>query len=115
MKKYCERSFRRASFVGRQTFINLRNFVEAVPSNPSKFPKDSNAPTIACKDSEEILLSLDFGQKIESGQIFNRNDIDFNPIFQAIDTSTKFRKFSLNSTEHVKNKVVLQVAEKSSY
>ena len=61
---------------GGAEFKNLRNFVEVVSSNPLKFPKYSNTSSVGFKDSNEILLSLDFGKEIESGKIFNRSDID---------------------------------------
>ena len=84
-----------------------------VSSNPLKFPKDSDTSSIVFKDSNEILLSLDFGKVIESGEIFNRDDIDFYHILQITKISTKFRKFTLNSTECTQKQVTLEVEDKT--
>ena len=64
---------------GWKEFINLRNFYEEVTNDPSNFLKDSNVPTIVHEDSDEMLISFNFGKKIESGNIFNRNNVNFNP------------------------------------
>ena len=77
----------------------MRNFVEEVPDDPSKFLKDSNAPKIAHEDSDEMLLSFNFGKQFESGKILNRNDINFNPVLQVTNASTMLWKLALNSTE----------------
>ena len=61
----------------------------------------------------ETSLSLHFEKEIESGRIFNKNDIDFKPTLQIIDMSTKFRKFILNSTDYTQKEVSLQVADKN--
>ena len=76
--------------MGRSEFNKLRNFVEIVSNNPSKFPKDSNISSIVFKGNDEILLSINFEKEIEPGKIFNINDINFNPILQIINLSTKF-------------------------
>ena len=103
------------SLWGRPEFNNLRKFVELVSNDPSKFPKDSNMSSIVFKDNDETLLSIDFGKEIESGNTFNSNDVDFNPILQIINLSTKFRKFTLNSTEHAQKQVTLEVSDKSGH
>ena len=52
---------------GHPEFINLRNFVEVVPNNPTKFPMESNSSKIVHKEVNGMSLSLNFGNKIESG------------------------------------------------
>ena len=94
----------------------MRNFVEVVSNNPTKFFIESSTSTIVHKESNGISLSLNFGNKIESGQFFNSNDINYNPILQIINTSTKIRKFALNSMERATKQATLQVSdEKGNY
>ena len=83
----------------RPNFQNLRHFVGIASNNSSTFPKNSNASTMAHENINEVLITKDFAQKIECGFIFNRNALDYDPILQIIDESTKFRKFTLNSRE----------------
>ena len=45
--------------------------------------------------------------------MLNSNDIDFNPILQIVNLSTKFRKSTLNSAEHAQKQVALEVSNKS--
>ena len=71
-------------------FYNLRNFINKVLNNLLKFINNSSISTIVYENSNKILLLIDFVQKIESYYIFNRNDIDQDPILQIIDVSAKF-------------------------
>ena len=64
--------------LGWPKFVNLRNFSEVVPSNPSTFLMESSAPAIVRKENNEIRLPLNFGSKVESAKVFNSSDASWN-------------------------------------
>ena len=78
------------SLWGRPEFNNLRKFAEIVSNDPSKFPKDLSMSSIVFKDKDEALSSINFRKEIKSGNMLNSDDIDFNPILQIVNLSTKF-------------------------
>ena len=43
-------------------------------------------------------------QQAESGSMLERGDVDYDPMLQITDASTKFRKFALHLLEHTQNK-----------
>ena len=63
--------------------------------------------TMAHENNNEMLLSTDFVQKIESRLILNRNDVDYDPILQIADESTKFRKFTTNTQNQFKQQTIM--------
>ena len=84
-------------------FINLRNFVEAAPNNPSKFSIESSPITIACKESDEISLCLNFWNEIDHRKFFNVTYVDYDPTLQIIEISTTFEKYVLKSIDCTEN------------
>ena len=67
------------------------------------------------ENADDVLLSNNFVQKVESGSIIKRDDIDYDPTLQITDESTKFRKFALNSSECTQKQVALQAYDKNGH
>ena len=47
--------------------------------------------------------------------MFKRDAVDYDPVLQITDASTKFREFALNSLEHTLKQVTLQVSDKNGH
>ena len=45
--------------------------------------------------------------------MFKRDNIEYNPMLQITDSSTKFRKFTLNQLECTQKPVTLQASDKN--
>ena len=84
----------------RPEFQTLRNFVDVVSSSTATFSKNTRASSIIHENADDVLLSNKFSQQVESGSMFKRDDIDYDHVLQITDASTKFRKFTLNSSQH---------------
>ena len=64
---------------------------------------------------EDVLLSNNFAQQVESGSIFKRDDIDYDHVLKITDSSIKFRKCASNKSEHTQKQATLQSLDKSRH
>ena len=71
---------------------NIEDFFDAVSKNTTTFPKNTRTSSMIHENTDDALLSNNFVQQAESGSIFKRGDIDYDPVIQITDASTKFRK-----------------------
>ena len=97
----------------RPEFRTLRNFVDVVSNNTAIFPKNTRASSMIDENADNMLLSNNFVQQLESWSMLKRDDANCDPMLQATGTSTKFRKLALNSCEHTQKQAVLQASDKS--
>ena len=86
----------------------LRNFVDAASRNPATFSKNTRALSIVHENIEDFLIYNNFMQQVELGSMFKRDSIDCDTVLQITDSSTKFRKFTPNSSEHAQKQATFQ-------
>ena len=72
----------------RPEFNKLRYFVDALSGSTSKFSKSTSISIMSYENSDEVFLSVDSMQKIESGIISNGNYAHCHSMFQIAEKST---------------------------
>ena len=99
----------------RPEIQTLMDFVDAVPSNAATFPIKTRTSSIIHENTDDVLLSKKITQKVESGCVLKRDGGDHDSALQVTDTSTKFRKLALNSSEYAQKQVALQAFDKKVF
>ena len=96
----------------RPEFNKLRYFVDASSGSTSKISKSTSISIMSYENSDEVFLSVDSMQKIESGIISNGKLCSLSLHVSNCRKVHQFRKLALNFSEYTQKQIVIQAAGK---